>query len=254
MDWAHRRRLIVIATIVGIVVAFFLVLGFAIFYKTPTCTDNTMNGDETGIDCGGSCSTVCSAEAQAARVRFARTLTQSGRTDLIAYIDNPNTNAYAKDARLAVDIYRQDGHVVQKHLTVSIPAKGSTPVYIPNIAGAAVQQVFVSFDQGYPIWIKGSGWDKDPARASVQTVESADSQPRITAAVANDTAYPKSQVPFTATVFAADGTVIAASQTIVPYIPPQGNAQAVFTWNEPFTQPYARIEIIPLLALPSFVP
>ncbi len=25
----------------------------------PTCTDETQNGEETGVDCGGSCPNVC---------------------------------------------------------------------------------------------------------------------------------------------------------------------------------------------------
>jgi hypothetical protein len=254
MDWGKRRSLIVITTLVGVAVAFLAVLGFAIFYKTPTCTDDKQNGGEAGIDCGGSCSTVCSAQAQAASVRFARTLMQSGRVDLIAYVDNPNADAFAKDAHLSIDIYRQDGHVLTRHVAVSLPAKGSTPVYVPSIAGDAVQQVFVSFDEGFPVWTKGTGWNGEAPRTATFSVENESSSPRITAVIANDTAYPRLQVPVVATVFAADGSVLAASQTVIPYIPAQGNAQAVFTWNEPFAQPYARIELVPLLALPSLVP
>jgi hypothetical protein len=250
MDWAHRRSFTVILTLAGVVLAFLLVLGFAIFYKTPTCTDNKQNGDEAGIDCGGSCSTVCSAQAQDAKVKFARTLTQSGRTDLIAYIDNPNADAYAANAHLLISVYRQDGHILEKRATITLPAKSSTPIFIPSIASEPVQQVFVSFATGSPVWTKGSGWSKEPPKVAAYAVDNADTAPRITATMANPTAYPKTNVPFVATVFAADGSVIAASQTVVPYIPPQGSAQAVFTWNEPFSG-YARVEIIPLLALPN---
>ena len=37
----------------------FDVQGFCLGNVTPTCDDGVMNGDETGIDCGGSCPTVC---------------------------------------------------------------------------------------------------------------------------------------------------------------------------------------------------
>jgi hypothetical protein len=251
MDWAHKRSWTVIITLAAVALAFLLVLGFAIFYKTPTCTDNTQNGNETGIDCGGSCSTVCSAQAQDAKVRFARTLTQSGRTDLIAYIDNPNEDAYAQNAHVLIDIYRQDGHVLQRSALVTLPAKSSTPLFVPGISSESVQQVFVSFDTGSPVWTKGSGRGQAPAKVESYSVDSPDIAPRITAKISNPTAYPKSKVPFVATVFAADGSVLAASQTVVPLIPPQGSAQAVFTWNEPFSSPYTRVEIIPLASLPS---
>lgn len=34
-------------------------LGGCVIYLNPLCTDQIVNGDETGIDCGGSCSTKC---------------------------------------------------------------------------------------------------------------------------------------------------------------------------------------------------
>lgn len=254
MEWAKKRTWAVWSVLVACALAILLILGFAIFYKTPTCTDGKQNGDETGIDCGGRCSTVCSAEAQPASVRFARVLQQSGRNDLIAYVDNPNVDAYAKNASLSIDVYLQDGHVLNRRAYVTLPAKSSTPVFIPGIANSAVQQAFASFAPGSVLWTKGSGWDASAPDVSNVSVDGADSRPRITATVANKTAYPQNNVPLVATVFAADGTAIAASQTVVPLLPPQGTAQAVFTWNEPFAAPYARIEILPVVALPATAP
>lgn len=254
MDWARSRRLTVIGILIVAVISILLILGFAIFYKTPTCTDLKQDGDETGIDCGGSCSTVCSAQAQSASVRFARVLQQSGRNDLIAYIDNPNVSAYAERADLVIDIYRADGRQLQKHAYLTLPANTATPLFITNIANAAVQQVFVSFASSSPLWTKGTGGAEAMPKASNIAVTGEGDRPNVTATVTNPIAYPEQNVPFIATVFANDGTVIAASQTVVPLIPAQGSAQAVFTWNEPFSESYARIEIVPILALPTVTP
>jgi len=254
MEWARRRQWTVIAIIAAVVIAALCILAFAIFYRTPTCTDTKQDGDETGIDCGGSCSTVCSAQAQPASVRFARALAQSGRQDLIASIDNPNKDAYAKDARVTITIYMQDGTTVEKHALMTVPANSSTPLFIPGIASSAIQQVFVSFDQGSPVWTKGAGWDVPPSVSSNITVGGDATSPRVTATITNQTAYVQNSVPLVVTVYAADGSVVAASQTEVPILPAQGSAQAVFTWNEPFSAPYARIEVTPVPALPTLVP
>jgi hypothetical protein len=254
MDWAKHRQWVVISILVAVGAATVLILGFAIFYKTPTCTDGKKDGDETGIDCGGSsCSRVCTAEAQPATVRFARTLMQSGRSDLIAYIDNPNTKAYAKDAHFNIEIYRQDGHVLERHVALSLPPNSSTPLFIPGISADAVQQVFVSFADGYPVWTRTSGNSNAP-KASNVLIGSTDSHPRITATITNQTAYVENNVPLIATVFAADGSVIAASQTILPILPAQGSAQVIFTWNEPFSAQYGRVDVVPLIALPALLP
>ncbi|MDB4991792.1 MAG: hypothetical protein JWL75_37 [Parcubacteria group bacterium] len=255
MDWAKHREWMVITVLGAVVLAAIIILGFAIFYKTPTCTDGKMNGDETGIDCGGtSCSTICSAEAQPAQIRFARSLMQSGRSDLIAYIDNPNTKAYALNTHFTITIYRQDGHTLVRHAVLSIPSNSSTPLYIPGISSAPVQQVFVTFDPGYPVWVRSSADAKTAPKASNISVVNTDSRPVITAIITNQTAYPATNVPLIATVFDANGTVIAASQTVLPLLSPQSNTQAVFTWNEPFSAPYARVDIVPLIALPTLVP
>lgn len=254
MEWAQQRQRMVLGILVAVALSFVLILGFAIFYKTPTCFDTKKDGDETGVDCGGSCSTVCSAAAQPATIHSFRTLTQSGRIDLIAYIDNPNKDTIAKDAHVTIEIYRKDGHTLVRHAILTLPESSSIPLFIPDIANSDVRQVFVTFDTGYPIWTKGAAWTGGAPKAVNVAVTGTDSLPRVTATMSNPTAYDMTSVPLVATVFANDGTIIAASQTIIPVLPAQGTAQGVFTWNEPFSQPYARIDVVPLLALPALVP
>jgi hypothetical protein len=254
MEWAQKRRWMVITVITTCVLAALAILGFAIFYDTPTCTDRKQNGEETGIDCGGTCSTVCSAEATPASVRFSRALLQSGRSDLIAYIDNPNRDAFAEDAIVKLDVYAQDGTLVERRVKVTLPANASTPVYIPGIADVPVQRVFASFEEGSPLWTRGQGWEMTPPKVENISITDAESRPRITATLVNQTAYVDNNIPLVATVFADDGSVVAASQTVVRLLPAQGTSQAVFTWNEPFSGPAARVDIVPLLSLPAVLP
>ena len=102
--------------------------------------------------------------------------------------------------------------------------------------------------------MRGSGWEHAAPKVGNISIEGTDTRPRITATLENQTAYVERSIPLIATVFDAQGQVIAASQTIVPTLPPQGSAQAVFTWSEPFGAPYARVDIVPVLALPTLIP
>jgi hypothetical protein len=43
------------------------------------------------------------------------------------------------------------------------------------------------------------------------------------------------------------GSIIAASQTIVPVIPALGQATAIFTWNNPFTATSSQIDVVPII-------
>lgn len=265
MDWAKRRRLIVWVIIAAVAIAILAILSFAIFYKTPTCFDHKQNQDETGIDCGGSCSTVCtpqtvatpgSSVAQPATVRFTRALSQSGRTDVIAYIDNPNHDAYATAAHLTLDVYTSDDEDLRTHLSFDIPAGKSVPVFIPGAAagGLNVRQVFLAFDAGYPVWTRVRGQVALPPTTSNIIIENQQTLPRVTATLSNPIAYAMQNVVVVATVFDASGNAVAASQTVVPTLPAQGTAPLVFTWNEPFSAPAARVELVPLSSAPTKLP
>jgi hypothetical protein len=264
MDWAHRRRTVVWVIIAAVIVAALAILAFAIFYKTPSCIDHTQNQGETGIDCGGPCSTVCSAGtaitpgsevAQPATVRFVRAIPQSGRTDVIAYIDNPNRDALSTGAHMTLDLYTNDDEDLRTHLSLDIPAGKSVPVFIPGAAtgGVTIRQAFLAFDSGYPVWTKQAQPAAAPTTSGI-TIENADTFPRVTATLQNSIAYPLSNVTVAATVFDAAGSAIAASRTLVQTLPGQGTAPLVFTWNEPFSAPPARVELVPLSSAPQILP
>jgi hypothetical protein len=251
MDWAHKRKFIVIAIFVALVVAVVAIIGFSVFYHTPTCTDKKMNQDEVGVDCGGSCSTLCSSQVASSTVRFARTLIQSGRTDVIAYVDNTNSTAFAKDAAMTLEAYKSDGTLVTAHVKVTLPPRASVPVFIPGIAsaGAGIRQAFLTFDTGSPVWMRGSATDPTMRVDNIVTL-TPETKPRITANLVNQTARPQYDTVVTVTIFDTDGTAMAASQTIVPILPAQGTAPMVFTWNEPFAAPVVRVDMVPTSAAP----
>ncbi|MEO6536104.1 MAG: FxLYD domain-containing protein [Candidatus Paceibacterota bacterium] len=251
MDWAHKRKFIVFSIFGALVVAVAAIIGFSVFYHTPTCIDKKMNQDETGIDCGGSCSILCSAEVPPATVRFARTIIQSGRTDVIAYVDNGNSTAYAKDASMTLEAYKSDGTLVTARVKVNLPPRASVPVFIPGIAsaGAGIRQAFLTFDQGSPVWMRGTAIDPSVIVSNVVTL-TPETKPRITATLVNQTAKPVYNTVVTVTVFGADGEALAASQTIVPTLPAQGTAPMIFTWNEPFAAPVVRVDVVPTQSAP----
>jgi hypothetical protein len=75
--------------------------------------------------------------------------------------------------------------------------------------------------------------------------------PRVTATIENPFVTALRGIKLTATVFNAAGNAIAASQTIVPELGPQNSTDIVFTWNAPFSDVDARIDVRPFIPLPS---
>src|SRR3989344_2953978 len=98
MTWAGERRLIVLSILGAILVAFIVIILIATFYKSPTCTDGVRNQNEQGIDCGGSCSYLCTANEEPPTVLFTKAIPSGvGRLDVVALVENKNATAAAKD-------------------------------------------------------------------------------------------------------------------------------------------------------------
>jgi len=254
MSWAARRRFIILLIIGAVVVAFFATVGIATFYETPTCTDNKQNQDETGVDCGGSCSYLCTAEQLPPTVLFSRPLTQNdGRTDVIAEVVNKNLFAAAKNVPYTIVLYDSTQAFVQSIQGVlDLPPNSSVPVFVPGIASGKQTAVsaFLTIDKEAVRWFPLTADPRIVPEVTSQILTGASTTPRIEATLANPTVTVLSDVPVVVLVKDEKGDVIAASTTVVPSIPAQGFSQALFAWNGPFPGTPSRIEVIPVIPLP----
>lgn len=252
MSWAGRRKFLIVAIIGATLAAIVAVTLIATLYKAPTCTDNKQDGTEQGVDCGGPCTYLCSTQVTAASVKFVRPVSPTpGRTDVIAYIDNPNPSAAAKAAKFTISLYGPDGVLVaQQKDSTDLPPRSTTPIYVPDFFSGfqTVAHAFLTFDDGQPQWKTYQDTRDVPSVENYQLLN-ASTTPSITATISNSAPTPFFDVKVIATVFGADGNVVAASQTVIPQIKGQSTAVATFTWNAPFAQEVARVDITPLIPL-----
>lgn len=254
MSWAAQRRLIILA-IVGVVLL--LVIGgiaFLIFNKPASCVDGKQNQNEEGIDCGGSCGYLCTASVVPPVVSFVREFSQAnGRTDVIAYLKNPNPSAAAKNVRYTVELYSVSRAVIAKKDGVVDLAPGvEIPVFLPNFYSGteAVDRAFLSLDAS------SYGWFRYDAPLQIPVVKDAHlsgntDAPRVLATVINPFVSSLRGIKLVATVFNAEGNAIAASQTVVAELAAQASTEVVFTWNAPFTDAVSRIDVRPVVVLPT---
>lgn len=254
MSWASRRRTLIALIAVAVAAVLALVIFVPVFYKAPSCMDGKQNRDEEGIDCGGSsCTYLCSENLQEPRQRFVRPFSPStGRTDVIAYIENPNRNAAAKDVRFTIELYGRDNTVIaRKDGSAELPPGALVPVYIPNLFSgySDVARAFLNFDTESFKWYASED-DRVVPRYNNDALVQGDTAPRVTATLTNPSAVPLRDVLVIATVFDAAGNAMVASQTVIPTIPAQGIAGVTFTWNEPFPAAPGRIDILPVVPLP----
>lgn len=249
-DWARRRKRIILAIVL---LAVFILVGvplFFIFYRKPTCSDLKMNGDETGVDCGGSCQRLCSAESLPLILQGdPRVLVVASSTyEVVAIVNNPNQRAEAQGARYEIRIYDGTSAIAIKTI------EGST--FIPKGATFAVfEGPFQLEAQVVPAratieWkLDELSWKKnDAAEPEIDIVDvaltGATSTPRLEARVRNASLSAVSNLDFVALLSDSNGNLFAASKTFLDAIPAGESAPILFAWPRPFAEPASQIQIV----------
>lgn len=243
----------ILAIIAVVALIMFALAAYQAFYQAPTCSDGVQNQSEQGIDCGGPCPYLCTALEEPPVVRFTQEFASAPRlTDVIAYIDNPNQTAYARNVSYQVALYGADRTLVAPTIagTIDLPPGATVPVFIPNIntGNAPVAVAFLTINADAIKWQAGRDTRIVPTVVN-QTVGGTTGNPRIIATLANPSTSPLSNVRVIVAVFNVAGNVIAASQTVLPSIIGQGSATATFTWNAAFPGAVTRVDVLPIIPL-----
>jgi hypothetical protein len=240
--------------ILGIVLTTVIILVgvpfYFLIYEKPTCMDNKMNGDETGVDCGGSCQKLCSAESLPLIVKGdARVLTIAPSTyEVIAILENPNPAAEIYKARYTFKLYDPASPIPVKVIEgfTFIP-KGATfaifegpftlePAIIPTRAT-------IEWDKASLTWRKNPN-EYPSLSVSDAALSATSSSPRLSATVENLSLGEAENIDLVALLSDEAGNVFAASKTYVDLLDSGEKTTVLFSWPRPFTKNPAGIQII----------
>ena len=254
MSWASRRRLTILAIGGAVIATFAAVVLIATLYQAPSCSDGIQNQEEAGVDCGGSCAYLCTALEQSPTVLFTQAIPNgSGRTDVVAVIENVNTGAAAKGVPYTITLYGANQVLVQQvNGKLDLPPTSKVAVFVPGISSGYQRDVraFLTIAPPDVQWYSMPVDTRIVPVVTNTTLAGMTEAPRVDAVLRNSGTASLVDVRVLVLVHDAQGNVIAASQTIVPRIPPQGEATATFTWNGAFTSVPAKTEVIPVIPLP----
>ena len=254
MSWAARRRFIISLIIGAVIVAFLVTVLIATFYKTPSCTDGVANGDETGIDCGGSCMYLCTEQMQSPTVLFTKAFENgAGRTDIIASVENKNLHSAPKHFPYNITFYGANQLLIQEVTgMLDLPPGATAPIYVSGVTAGKqkVVNAFLDIASSSPRWFTFVPDTRIVPIVSNMTQGGTSDEPRVEATLTNPSVTVLTNVQVVVFVRSENKDIIAASKTIVPFIPAQGQATATFTWNTAFTRSPASIEVVPIIPLP----
>jgi len=222
-----------------------LVLGLIAFLfiypslnKVPTCSDGVKNGDEIGVDCGGSCQRVCDANVSEPVILWSRAFPVTGSVyNLVAFVENHNQNAGVESVNYEFRIYDTNNLLIgRRQGSTYIPPNQQFAIFEPRFDSGQSQIKSVTFSfTGQFIWIK-----KDPTIQTLPIVvdnvifNANNGSPTLTARINNNSVYDLPPFDIIAILYDAQHNAINASKTIKEGLASNANSLLSFSWPQPF--------------------
>lgn len=246
-SWRQRRKFLYLGSVAAVLLVVIGVPAYLKLYKAPTCFDNTQNQGEEGVDCGGSCSTVCSFSAIDPIIHWARAFPITpGNYTAVAYIENPNTDAAVSNISYNFKFYDDQNVLLgERNGTTFIPAKKTFPIFENNI-NTGERQIKKTFFE----FIQVPNWQKAVNPVPLLTVVSKEVTnenvaPKLSSVIRNPNLVSINNIEVVAVLYDSDDNAIASSETIIDSIAKESTSEAIFTWPSPFGTSIARIEVYP---------
>lgn len=248
-SWSRTRKNVILSILLFVALVLIGVPLYFLFHRTPSCFDGVRNGDEAGVDCGGSCQRLCAPESLPLVIEGdVRVLKVApGTYEVVALYENPNRNARIKSARYTISLYAEGSLAPVK--------KVEGAVFVPKGANFAVFEGPFNLEEGVSYralleWDQSSlAWEKDanalPNLMVKQTLFSRlETAPRLEAVVENNSLDEVRNIDLTALVLDQNGNITAASKTYIDSLGAQEEKQAIFTWPAPFASAPIEIQVI----------
>ncbi len=231
-SWAQQRRLIYGSSVTIVILGVAAVIGYLSFYKAPTCFDGLKNGDELGIDCGGSCVKMCASSFIQPRVLWTRFEQISpGILNVASMIENLNVSGEAFRAPYHLKLYDNQGILITEYDdTFTIPPGRNTLAFRGDIdIGSRIPATAQFTFTGIPDWHR-----RDDPLAYLVVIDKQYSEDNagsyLTVKLNNTSVRGLGKISVYAILYDKSGNAIGFSRTVMDGIAAGGTAVAPFTW------------------------
>ena len=234
-SWSTKRRLIYGGSFVLISALVLLGIFFVIFYHAPTCGDGKQNGDETGLDCGGSCQLICTSDTLKPVVLWSKIFNISGDVyTAVAYVENPNVSSKNPKATYQFSIFDNNNKLITvKDGETNIPKNKKFAIFefglvLKNSKPKSAEFEFTSI----------SPWQKDTQKEPQISIRHgallSTTTPYIEGTMWNHSLETIPNLELDVFVLDNNQNVIAASRTFVENLLKNSSQDFIFTWPRPF--------------------
>ncbi len=248
LAWGSRRRLLYLGS--AAVVLFMLsVWAYLTYFNTPpTCFDGRQNGLEAGVDCGGSCSLLCSDAVHQPNPLWWRAFQVASSTyTAVTYVENSNVGAGARHVHYVFQLLNKDNQLVAERDGVTdLPPVQTIPIVETGIDVGYNKDLHVFFGFSGPIqWNKIFAADLPSLTLGKESLSSDGT--RLTATISNDSFVDANKLTVLAVLFDQRDNALAASKSVLN-VAAKSSSPVIFTWP----QPILGVSHAEITMLPSF--
>ena len=236
--WAIWRR-VQYGAIYTLMIMFLMVGGYYGFiYAAPTCFDGRQSGDQTGVDCGGSCVRICAHEVSPPSIEWTQSFpVVDNQYNAVAYVRNRNPDAGTPEQRYTFRFFDAENNIITERSGVTaLPPNSTFAIFEGRIdmLNRELARTEITLEPA-DLWLPVRH-GMDQFRTGNLNLQGADDQPRLDATLENTLLESVDQVEVVATIFDSAGNPLTASQTFVERLGARESAQITFTWPNPIAR------------------
>ncbi len=236
ISWSSKRKFYYGGSVALVLVVIFSFAFFNFFYKAPMCSDGKKNGDETGVDCGGSCTNLCSGDTIMPIIYWSKAFNISGNVyNIAAYVENPNLNSSNPKATYEFKIFDDKNILLgSRKGETFIPQNKKFIVFEPGFVITNKKPKYVEFDfTSFSPWQKNTAKEAD-LNVKYSPLSGTSTAPRIDGTISNASQKSVDSLELVALVQDSQENAVAVSRTFVDNLAKGTSQDFVFTWPKPF--------------------
>lgn len=230
--WAFWRRVQYGSGFLAVLLLIGSGVYFGYFYEPADCFDSVMNGNESGIDCGGKCVRICAAEVLPPRVVWTESFKiMPGQYNAVAYVENLNDVAGTPILNYTFELLDGERVIATRSGETVFPPNSIYPIFEGRIytdATANVTETRLTLEMS-ELWLPAQ-LGREQFKTTNILLTGADARPRLEASVENIELTAAEDVEIVATLFNEAGEPVTASQTFIEKLEARSTQNVVFTW------------------------
>lgn len=251
MTWAGKRQFIYVIILLIVISVFGWLIIYPYFKQAPSCKDLKQNGDELGVDCGGSCALACNFQVDEVSVIWARSFkVVAGRYNAVAYLENHNKNTGTSKISYRFRFADKDNlYIGKREGSTFIPPGGRFAIFEPAVDVGNSIPVYTTFEfTQMPNWVMVPEEKISQLKVSVFNIalSNEEASPVLSATLRNDSFFTIPEMNIITILYDANHNAVSASRTYLEDFRGEETKDIAFTWPEPFSGKVVDEEIIPI--------